>query len=548
MSTYVVNVNDPLTPTNLQDALQGAEELRAIKAKLNTLVPGGSSNVLNSGVRQTVLQGPLVAGIPTIVGTTAGLNADFKAAALAVYLAFAGGFNNAGAVDFIEIVGIDTVNYWTALPASNTSFLGVTRTGVGVLVPYQTLAPCQYEYTYDRSRQAVLQFTGPAGATTFIDDFGNTWTASGAAKIQTNYVKYGVGALGGAGATNALDGVADTIKSTNINTLGNGSWSLRAWTKPLNALPGAGAIGDVFGGVNVASGGVQFGIYNNAGVIKFGYFLSSDGATNNIANGVQGTTTPVLGTEYFVELTYDSLAGVYRMYVNGVQEASTASALRVCSIASLALGSNGSGGGFYKGYIDKPEFLPYCQHPAGTAYVVPAAAPDITVAGYASDWFDINQWLMKHPSIASIVAATDPTFALVNRVYIGEADTSAVACTAQRTYAYQGKYTAAWITPIPAAATTITKAHNLGTEKFKARIETLNLVAQVSFVAGDVCEEPQGINGAYSYTLTRRKQRNNLIFITGITSAMVMQRPDTGDVVALTAANWAYRVVAERAF
>src|SRR5262249_28035389 len=142
--------------------------------------------------------------------------------------------------------------------------------------------------------------------------------------------------------------------------------------------------------------GVLLQIFNNAGTIRFGYSLSSTGAAFDIATNVLGTTLPVVGTYYFVELTFDALAGVYRLYVNGTQEASTASTSRISSSAThqLSWGTRGDNNAGLQGYLDKPEFLPYCDHSNGTVYAVPTVAPSIITVNYASDFFDIQQMKM----------------------------------------------------------------------------------------------------------------------------------------------------------
>lgn len=544
---YTPNADDATQPLGTVDASTAAPEFRALKAKVNTLVPGASSNVLNSGVRQTVLQGLLsAAGIPGMAAIGAGLNVDLKATTLAVYMAFANGFSNAGARDFVEVLSADVASYWPVV-ASNTSFLNITRTGAAVLAAGSTLAPPQYGDTYDQTKQSVLQFAGAAGAVIFLDDFGNTWTAQGGAKVQTNYFKFGTGALGGAGATNALNGAADYIKTTNITTLGSGSWALRAWVKPLNALPGVGAVGNIIGAVNAAGFGVQFGIYNNAGTIKFSYFLSSTGAAADIANGVQGTTTPVLGTEYFVELTYDAFAGVYRLYVNGAQEASTASALKVCATTGMGMGATNLGGSFLQGYIDKPEFLPYCQHPAGTAYAVPVATPSIIAAGYSSDWFDTSQMLMKSVSVASAAVAANPTFTSSNKLYVGEADTSGAAVTAVRTYAYQGKYDSGYISPYPAAGTPTSKNHNLGVQPDTYFLEAKCMTTDLGlFSVGDVLRFWGTTNGADFEPQSVWVTKLTIGFTVTASRALFTGRKIDGASVNLTPASWAYRLIAQR--
>jgi hypothetical protein len=495
-------------------------------------------------VRQSVLTGAQdVNGLANYIAAGAGLTATLLATASPVGLSFAAGFNAAGGVDQLTQVAADQVNAFAALPANNLSFLTVDRNpGSGALTYGSKLAPPQYGAAYARARQGVLQFGGAAGSTVFLDDFGNTWTAVGGAKVQSNFFKFGTGALGGAGGGNALNGAADYIKSTDITTLGAGGWALRGWINP-STLPGAGAIVLLCSTAGAAGFGVELGIYNNAGTIKFTYDLSSTNASNDIASLVQGTTTPAVGTWYFVELTFDAVAGVYRLYVNGAQEASTASALKVAATpAGLAVGSRTSGAAFFNGYIDKFEFLPYCQHPAGTAYAAPVAAPNVAAAGYAADWFDIANMVLRQVSGASAVAATPPAFTALQRLYVGEATTSGAAVTGAVSYALQGRYTSDDFTF--AFTTTTNKNHNIGTVPKTARAFLVNLLAENGAVPGDVFAieaNYDGTNGRNCTVFLDRKAARVAWSGLGL-----FVNPLNGTIAGITVANWRTRLELNR--
>lgn len=433
---------------------------------LDPLPPSPAAVVGATPVRQTVLSGATdTSGRASFITGGAGLTASLSATATALTLAFAGGFGSGGQTDFIERITADNSAFWTGLSASNLNYLSMTRVGSGNVTGGATLAPVQYGYSYDQTKQALLHFDGSAGSTTMIDDFGNTWTAQSGAKLQTNSVKFGLSGLGGTGTNNALNGTSDYIRSTVITGLPRTGWSLRAWVNP-SALPTAGNNATIVQVGTAAAAGAWLSITNSAGSIKFSYFLSSNGTTQDIASAVQGTTTPVIGTYYFVELTHDIVAGIYRLYVNGVQEASTTNANFVnqsataVSLATIGARTDAAANNFLNGYIDEFEFLPYCDHPNAVSYSVPVGAKSVAAAGYSSDWFDLASFTMKTPSAASAVAGTNPTFTTSNKLYVGEATTNATTVTNAVSYAFQGKYISG--STAVTANTAFNFSHNIG--------------------------------------------------------------------------------------
>ena len=496
-------------------------------------------------VRQTVLGGVTDNnGRANFISAGAGLSCNLSATAAALSLAFAGGFGAGGAIDYIERITADAAGYWPNLPANCLNYLTITRTGAGQLTAGSTLAPVQYGYAYNPAAQALLHFDGAAGSTAMLDDFGNTWTAQGGAKLQSNWSKFGGTALGGGGANNALNGAGDYIRTTGITTLGSGGWAIRCWVNP-SALPGANS-GEIIAAFSNAAGSVVvLHIYNNAGSTKFAYNLSSSGASFDIANIVMGTTTPVVGTGYFVELTYDAAAGVYRLYVNGVQEASTVSASRVGGLTMGTIGAATNATQFFVGYIDEFEFLPYCDHPNGTAYAMPGAAKSISTPGYASDWFDLSSFTMKSPSAASAAPGSNPTFAASNKLYVGEAITGIAGVSSVVSYAFQGKA----VVDSAALATSQLQIlnHNIGAA---ALINTslVNITQELGYSQGDeVMNIPNygdGTNGRYWGTAVDQKVIRQNLFA----AIAVPHKSTAGTVAAITPASWKLRHRIGRAF
>jgi hypothetical protein len=434
------------------------------KGQADTLYAPITSNAI--AVRQTVASGPLTASGTAnhiTAGTGLAVNLSTNGGANPVTVNYAAGSSLTGDVNYVNRVMADVANAWSGLPANNLSFISTDYSAGGPTYT-QKLAPHQEGYAYNQAAQSVLQFGGAAGSTTFLDDFGNTWTAQGGAKVQTNQVKFGTGALGGGGANNALNGTTDYIKSTSFTSLGNGGWTWRCWFY-ITALPAS--EGYLFSACNANGYGVTIGISSNG---HFDLFVSSTGSTNDIASlHASSSNIPSLNTQHFIEVTFDAVAGKYNVFMDGTPDTilAVSSTLRVCAITQILIGvgSNGSPSGFFTGYIDKPEFLPYCQHPAGTAYTVPTAAPNVAAAGYASDFYSIPQMEMFSVTGPSTAAGVNPTLTPINRVYHGEVTTNGAGVASVTPYAYNGRYVSGRF-PV-ASSNTYYKNHNLGVDTFR---------------------------------------------------------------------------------
>lgn len=399
-------------------------------------------------VRQTALSGVSSNGQAAFITAGTGLRPGLLATASPLVLAFASGFGTSGAVDYIEQIATDSTTFFPTLPASNTSFLHGTRTGAGAVSGGSTLSPPQYGYTFNQAAQFKLDLDNSA-----LDDFGNSWTNSNVTFSNTSPAIAGT-------YMGVFNGTSARLTNAVGFTFPQGGWTIRGKFKPA-ALPSSPPSYALLAETTNASGyGAKLVISNVSGVIKFAMMLSSNGTAFDIVSyTTQGTTTPVVGTSYDVELTFDSVAGAYRLYVNGVQEISVSSSSRICPVTSASIGATALGASWFNGSSQGVEFLPYCLHPAGTSFTPSTVLSDITAVGYASDWYDIGAAQMKAISAKSTVSGTLPTFSAVNKVYVGEATTNASAVASVVNYALQGRYDAEFST----TAVSTSKAHNLGT-------------------------------------------------------------------------------------
>ena len=291
---------------------------------------------------------------------------------------------------------------------------------------------------------------------------------------------------------------------------------------------------------------------------KLAWYMSSAYSSFDIISNPTPTGSGAAltaNTAYDIEMDYDPVAGKYFCYVNGVADAgmTTTSSLRMASAPNGAVvGAEVVTGGttpqsWFNGSIQAVEVKPYCAHPAGTSFTPQTALASISASGYASDWFDAANMVMKSPSAASTVAGNNPTFSTVNKLYLGEATAGASAITSVVSYAFQGQYVALWTNTLPGGATAVSLSDNLGTILKDVRLETLCLTAELGFSVGDIIE-PFTYNTVY-VPFVPRKQRNTSSYTTGSgSSPWQTNNATSGALSNMTSANWAYRARAKRSF
>lgn len=492
--------------------------------------------VPSATVRQTQLAGPVdSSGYNNTLSAGAGLNFNVDATPTNVVLTFANGFGSGGSVDTYTVLSADASNQGS-LNASNTHFIHATRTSATAVTWGQTLIPPDYGYSFDRTRGALLNFEGANASTTMVDDFGNTWTANGNAQLTTAQFKFGTSSL-------LLDGTGDYIKSTNFTTLGDGSWEIAFWFR-INALPASGALSVLASFVNAAGFGARVGLANTAGTTKLRIYLSGDGSTQSIANGVDGTnSTWALNQWNRVRMVFDALAGTYRLYLslNGAaetQDYTLSSTARICAITMGLLGADDGGAQAFNGWIGAFRFIRCATNT--TTETPSTSAPTIT--DYPYHWFSIPEMKMYEVTSASASAGTNPGMTQRNRIFVGEADTGAATVSAVRNYALRGEYIG---TPVAASISATTWNHNIGVAPEKFQFALVNKTTESGITPGQRVI-PTNSNGAANHDdalCVTAVARNTLV---SAAENRFIYGGSTGGVAAATVANWNMRVTASR--
>lgn len=546
--TYPVNPADPTTPLNTQGAKQGAEEFRALKAYIQTLVIAATSGAT---VRQAIQNALRDAnGFNNALTIGVGLRPGLSATVTPYGLSYANGFSGGKPLDLSEELIADVVDILGAdLPTSNTSFI---YRDYGLSFG-SCLIPPQESSTFDRTQASLLHFEQSPP----LCDFGNTYSITGAT-IDAVKFAYGTKAanLSGGAGTGAN---VKRIETAEITSLGPDSWEASCVTW-FDVQPNAGVEHDLFSAVNNGAFGIIVGWKETGGNRRAHLYASSDGTSYNIANSIAGATNLATGIWYRFRTVFDILAGTYRVYVAvggsaaapvwgaEVQEISVASALKVCAITKVIWGCtyNGAYINGMSGWIDEARLI---RAATKTTILTPGLTPDtypLAIDAHPIHWMDITGKKMYKVTAASIAAGVNPTLTPLARIFLGEADTSGVAVTAVRNYAIQGNWVGLFTTPLPGLGVVVSQNHNLGGTPSQVGYEFECVTADGGYVVGDRVVGPiAGDDGAATYVQNTNSSRRTVGFTTA-TAISRFSNKATGARQNAATASWKYRLTAKR--
>lgn len=183
--------------------------------------------------------------------------------------------------------------------------------------------------------------------------------------------------------------------------------------------------------------------------------------------------------------------------------------------------------------------------PSSPTYSFSALVPSygyVAPSSPATDqhWFDLTAFIMNRWSGSAWVQ--------VHRVFIGEAVTGASTVSSVVTYAYQGKYDSGWINTLPGAGL-VSKNHNIGVipNQTSVLMSFKCLTADTGYVAGDVVENATSRNTIQDISIPYVCGTNTVGAVGGNGStAWGASNKSSGAAGSFTAANWAYRLTAQR--
>lgn len=530
--TLTYNSTSLITPTNASITTAAGDSLMALAlgsgnwrvvsyTKADGTALASTVSSLDVPVRQTVLAGDVDANNKAAfltVGT--GLTPAFTVASGQLVMTWANGHGVNGASDLVT--RLTTAGSLSAIPASSASYLYAAYVSPTSVTWGSRLVPPQYGQTYDNFGQFSLSLNN-----NISDDFGHTWANT---SVTFNNASPAI-----AGTYYGVFNGAAIMKSTELLSFGTGPWFMRGWFN----LTTLSAEQRLMGAVNGSNWGAAVEVNTSGHTVLY---LSSTGTSYDIANGTVGTATVTPNTWHYYELTRDTVSGKYYLYVDGVADQAITSAANPSVFTGLVVGGFTGGSIFLTGHAQGIEAGLYCSHPGGTAYAAPTALPG-TASG--ADWFDTSVMQMKTPSGAG------PTFTPVQRLYVGEAVAGASTIASVVSYALQGAYVAPWTPTVPAAGTTISFTHNLGTDQFNLHGELRNLAENTGNSAIPIGATIPWVMNTNSSVMPAEAAfthgRNTAVGVNGNNQSIIYQAA-AGSWSAGTSANWEYRATFKRSF
>jgi hypothetical protein len=177
--------------------------------------------------------------------------------------------------------------------------------------------------------KALLHFEDADGTTTFIDEYGHTFTRTGSAQIDTAEFNSGASSLLLARAT------TDAVLCSHADfAMGAGDFTIECWARWEGALTDNRAV--------FCWGNTNWAVYTFAGQMAV-----FDGVSTNIIVG----TSVSLNTWYHVAIS--RVGSSLRLFRDGVQQGSTASNSTNFSTGEIIIGNFNTGTSSFNGHIDE---------------------------------------------------------------------------------------------------------------------------------------------------------------------------------------------------
>lgn len=217
----------------------------------------------------------------------------------------------------------------------------VLPASIGVIAPISGAPACPTWLS------SLLHMDGANGSTTFVDQTGKAWTASGAAQISTAQSRFG-------GASAVFDGSSNTWvdgPTSSDFAFGLGDFTIEAWAR----------------WDNVAGNQFVWGHHSNWGLYRTGsQLLYFNGSSNywNISSVISHSTW------YHVAICRSGTS--MRLFLNGSQAGGTITNSVNITGTNFRIGAQTTGVGLMRGFIDEVRISKIAHY---TSNFTPPAAP-----------------------------------------------------------------------------------------------------------------------------------------------------------------------------
>jgi hypothetical protein len=191
---------------------------------------------------------------------------------------------------------------------------------------------------YFSSVSLLLHMDGTNASTVFADSSSNnlTVTANGSAQIGTSNPKWGTG-------SGVFNGSGYIVASNSLLNISTGNFTIEAWLYFNSVAAGQQPL-SIYSNTSVS-----FAIYTTSSG-KVNYYLSSNGASWNIASGVQIGS---IATSQWYHIALVRNSNVFTPYLGGVSGTQTTSSSSLNSQQQFVAGvSPNFSTGWFNGYID----------------------------------------------------------------------------------------------------------------------------------------------------------------------------------------------------
>ncbi len=393
----------------------GTQVLQETSSGVPSWAAGGTGG--GTQLRQAILSASLGSGgFANFLSGGSGLAINLAATTTPMYMSFAAGYSTSGSTDFVGVISADQTSYWSSLASTNLTFLSIDRNaGTGALTATKTLLPPENGPAFDPTRYALLQFANNA-----TDDYGNTWTNTNGTYDNTSKT---VGTWSWKG-----NGTSAYFSSTAITNIGQGNWEIEFDVNIPTLANGIPLFTANVDGTLVAQFGILLQVVGSS-PYHLNWLLSSNGTSWDIENGT-GATNLSTNVSNHIKMNYDGTT--YRLFLNGTLELSVASALPIVSpIQIMAIGRFSTA--FANAYFGQFRFSPAARNTSNFT-------PPSTIYTADGDWFNTNAMVMN------TITGAGPTFAAIQRLYVGQAQTGSSTVSAVYSYnpqtMYQGQQSA----------------------------------------------------------------------------------------------------------